>query len=140
MRHRRAAKQCIWLGPDRYSCSCNRRIANTDTDGNVDSNSNAYRDSDGNCYVDGYRYADCYTYSNSYCYAYTNTNSDRYGSAYGDSLRYAAMQYWVVGGTSFPQHPGPLGGCLFLWGLGPQVLRHGRALGRYSWKRLHTSV
>jgi hypothetical protein len=31
VRHGGAAKQCLWLGPSRYFCGCERRIANTDT-------------------------------------------------------------------------------------------------------------
>jgi len=88
--------------------------------------------------VHTYTYGNGDSLSNSYRYGYSY--SDRYDSAYCYSLRYAAMQRWVVGGTGFPQRPSPLRGRLFLWGLGPKVLRHGRPLGRYSRKRLHTSI
>jgi hypothetical protein len=104
----------------------------------ADANCNVYTNS--YCYSHGYFYGHgnfhCDIHSN--CYGYCD--SYQHGFAYGYSLRYAAMHTWVVGGTSFSQRPGSLGGCLFLCGLGPKVLRHGRALGRYSRKRLHASV
>lgn len=107
---------------------------------------------DANCYGHCNQYADSYSAANSdrlansnihtncYCDIHSNSYSDSNRFAYGYALRYAAMHAWLVGGRGFPQRSGPLGGCLFLWGLGHKVLRHGRALGRYSRKRLHASV
>jgi hypothetical protein len=135
VRNSGAAKQCIWLGQGGYFGRGDWGHAFTDTHGDGIADTILTR-----------RHPDVHTYtygnadSVSYSYRYTNSYSDRYGSTYGYSLRYAAVQYGMVGGTGFPQRPGPLGGRLFLWGLGPKVLRHGRALGRYSRERLHTSV
>ena len=101
---------------DSYSAANSDRLANSDI------HTNGYCDSHGHGYCDGH------------------SDNNQHGFAYGYSLRYAAMHTWLVGGRGFPQRSGPLGGCLFLWGLGHKVLRHGRALGRYSRKRLHASV
>ena len=137
MRNSGAAKQCIWLGQGGYFGRGDWRHALTDTDADGIADTILTR-----------RHPDIHTYtygngdslSNSHRYGYSYSDSDRYDSAYCYSLRYAAVQRWVVGGTGFPQRPSPLRGRLFLWGLGPKVLRHGRPLGRYSRKRLHTSV
>lgn len=120
--------------------------------------SNRYAYADANCYGHCNQYAHSYSAANSdrladsnidtnlYCYRYgysyshSYRYSDGHGFAYAYALRYAAMHTWLVGGTGFPQRPSSLGGCLFLWGLGPKVLRHGRALCRYSRKRFHASV
>ena len=135
MRNSGAAKQCIWLGQGGYFGGGDWGHALTDTNGDGIAHAILTR-----------RHPDVHTYtygngdSVSNSYRHTNSYSDRYNSAYGYSLRYAAVQYWVVGGTAFPQRPGALGGRLFLRGSRPKVLRHGRALGRYSGQRLHTSV
>ena len=102
--------------------------------------SHGYFHGNGNSY--SHAHSDSYSYfnRNGYCNCYGYSDNNQHGCAYCYSLRYAAMHKWVVGGRSFPQRPGSLGGCLFLWGLGPKVLRHGRALGRYSRKRLRASV
>ena len=52
MRHSRSAEQRLWLGPGRYLCGCERRIANTNAyshaDGNSDTNGNGNADSNPN--------------------------------------------------------------------------------------------
>ena len=137
MRNSGAAKQCIWLGQGGYFGRGDWRHALTDTDADGIADTILTRRHPD---VHTYTYGNGDSLSNSYRYGYSYSDSDRYDSAYCYSLRYATMHFWVVCGTGFPQRPSPLRGRLFLWGLGPKVLRHGRALGRYSRKRLHTSV
>jgi hypothetical protein len=52
VRNCRSTKQRVWLGPGRYLCGCERRIANTNAygyaDGNSDTNGNGNGDADGN--------------------------------------------------------------------------------------------
>jgi len=74
VRHCRAPKQRIWLGPDRYFCGCKRWIANTDTDGN------AY----GHCNVDGH----AYTYGGRVGYAYCYGGCFGYAYCYGNAYRH----------------------------------------------------
>ena len=133
MRNSGAAKQCIWLGQGGYFGRGDWGHAVTDTNGDGIADSILTRRHPD---VHTYTYGNGDSVSNSYSYSY----SDRYDPAYRYSLRYAGVYYWVVGGTGFSQRPSPLGGRLFLWRLGSKVLRYGRALGRYSGKRLHTSV
>ena len=78
------------------NCGANRFFATEQSDRNSDRD--GYSDSYGN----GDFHSNCYGHS----------DSNQHGFAYGYSLRYAAMRTWVVGGTSFSQRPGSLGGCL----------------------------
>jgi hypothetical protein len=60
MRHGRAAKQCVRMGPVGYFCGCQRRLTNP--------NPNSNRD----CHCHGY--GDCHRNSNSF--AYTHSDGD----------------------------------------------------------------
>ena len=85
MRHRWAAKQCLWLGPDRHRRRCGDTVTNPEPESYADSNSyagcmrtdaianpngltdcNRNRDCDGNgdnnsyCNSHGYRYRNGY--------------------------------------------------------------------------------
>ena len=68
MRNGGSAKQRIWLGPSRYFCGCEQRVANTNTDSNgyLNANSDANSNGDGNCNsdtnVNAYSYCHSYTY------------------------------------------------------------------------------
>jgi hypothetical protein len=65
VRHRRSAKQRLWLGPGRYLCGCERRIANTD----------AYCDTDGHRNCNPHCNSNSNSYGNSYAYGHTNGDS-----------------------------------------------------------------
>jgi hypothetical protein len=80
VRHRRPAKQRIWLGPGRYFCGCKQRIAHADaitanaySDCNGDGNCNGYID--GSCERNAYRDCDCNRNCNSDLHTQTNADS-----------------------------------------------------------------
>ena len=88
MRHGGSAKQRIWLGPSRYFCGCEQRIANTDTDsnGHLDANS------DGDCNSDGEPISDTNSNVNTYSYCYCHSHSYSYFDAESDT--YAKI--WAI--------------------------------------------
>jgi hypothetical protein len=94
VRRRRAAKQRVWLGPGRYFCGCEWRIAHANTDSDSDSNgysrsngivaafepnANANSDADCHCNSDSDAYWDSNAHSDSNCdfdlHAQTNADS-----------------------------------------------------------------
>jgi hypothetical protein len=79
---RRAAKQCLWLGTDRYSCRCDRWIAHANTYGYSNSNG----DPNGDCDAHSYGHGDCDTYS----YSYIVTNG--HAQAHADPEIFAKSQ------------------------------------------------
>jgi hypothetical protein len=74
VRRRRAAEQRIWVGPDRYFCGCEQRIAHTNAYGDGDCNSNRGCDSDTNRNCNGYSYS--YSHSDAYTYRQAPSNSE----------------------------------------------------------------
>ena len=62
MRNGRTAKQCVWLGADRYFGRGDRRHANADADTNCYSSVYSYAYGNGNGNGDGYVYSDAYSY------------------------------------------------------------------------------
>jgi hypothetical protein len=78
VRHRGAAKQCLWLGADRHLCRCGGR----------DSNAYPYSDTDTDCYPNGDAYANRYAHAHSapdadtYANCYPHTHSATYADTY----------------------------------------------------------
>jgi hypothetical protein len=85
VRHRRAAKQRLWLGPGRYFCGCEWRIAHADAYGDGDCNSNRCCDSDTNSNRRRNRDANCNGHrdsdGNGDRDSYSECKSDTYGQA-----------------------------------------------------------
>jgi hypothetical protein len=79
VRHSRSTKQRVWLGPGRYLCGCERRIANTNayshSDGNSDTNGNGNADSNPN------REPHCNSIGNGYAATDANTQVGPIGKA-----------------------------------------------------------
>jgi hypothetical protein len=92
VRHGRAAKQCVWLGPAGYFCGCRRRI----TDAHTDSNGYSDRHSDSNCNpssvcnANSNTYTDSNTNSHSYCYSDADACCEAHSATAASS--YAAAQ------------------------------------------------
>jgi hypothetical protein len=81
VRHGWAAKQRIWLGPGRYFCGCERRIAHADAYGDRNCNSNRRCDSDTNCNRDRDSNGDC----NSLAFADSNGYINRETYSYSEA-------------------------------------------------------
>jgi hypothetical protein len=86
---RRAAKQRIWLGPDRYFSGCDRRIAHADADCNsnrgCDSDTNCNGDSDSGCVSD----TKCNGNSDSHCNRCWDSDTNRNGDIHGTTYSYS---------------------------------------------------
>jgi hypothetical protein len=78
VRHGGAAKQRIWLGPGRYFCGCERRIAHADAYGDGDCNSNRRCYSDTNCNRRRNRDTNCNRDSNGDCNSLAVADSNGY--------------------------------------------------------------
>jgi len=94
MRHRGSAKQRVWLGPGRYLCGCERRVANAYT--NPDSNGNTYSYGHSNCYANSYSYTDTNANFDAETHADTEVSANAKGSSYA-----AASPVEIFGGRNF---------------------------------------
>ena len=96
MRHGGAAKQRIWLGPGRYFCGCERRIAHADAYGDRNSNRRCDRDTNSNCRCDSDTNTNSHSDSNtnSYAYSYCHSYSDF------DAESDAHTKIWAIGEAS----------------------------------------
>ena len=71
MRRPNTSKQRVWLGPGGYFCGCERRIANSDSerDGNSDTNT----------------YSNAHGYSDGHSYSYSNAQTDAHAEICANS-------------------------------------------------------
>jgi hypothetical protein len=63
VRHRGSTKRRVWLGSGGYFCGCERRIANSDSDGNCNSHG----------------------YSDGHSYSYSNAQTDAHAQVWADT-------------------------------------------------------